>query len=122
MEKLDETTLLAMQLTAPGACEREARQLYARVHGGELFSAFNEIERNRIWLKICSATVDFLVLSLFAFFENLKYLEDTADCIRRLVRPQGKESIQYAFENAFCPTDPDSACAVQTSSSAIKII
>lgn len=122
MEKLDETTLVAMQLTAPGACEKEARQLYARIHGGELFSAFNETERNQIWLKICSATVDCLVPSMHAFFENIKYLEDAADCMRRLVRLEGKESIRCAFEKAFRPDTDDSECIVQTSPSKVKTI
>lgn len=122
MEKLDETTLIAMQLTAPGACEKEARQLYARIHGGELFGAFSESERNQIWLRICSATVDSLVPSLHAFFENVKYLEEAADCMRRLVCLEGKESLRCAFEKAFCPDTGDDECVVQVSPSKVKIL
>lgn len=85
MERLDEDTVLALQLKAPGACEKEARALYAEVHSGCLFRDFSDAERTRIWLKLCSATTDCLVPSLYALFENLKYMQAAADCMRRLV-------------------------------------
>ncbi|KAJ2976444.1 hypothetical protein NQ176_g4953 [Zarea fungicola] len=121
MGKLDQDTVLEMQLTAPGACERQARQLYAKVNSGEIFGAFSELERNRIWLRVCSATVDCLVPSLFAFFENLKYLQAAAECMRRLVHLRPKESIRCAFENAFFPGDSE-VCIIQTSWAAFKTV
>ncbi|KAK3177861.1 hypothetical protein K4F52_009413 [Lecanicillium sp. MT-2017a] len=119
MEKLDEATVDAMQLTAPGACERQARELYFKVSSGEIFSTFSETERNRMWLRICSATVDCLVPSLFAFFENLKYLQAAADCLRRLVNSKTRQSLRCAFEKAFSPGDADQ-CLIQTSWASFK--
>ncbi|KAH8721015.1 hypothetical protein HC256_001391 [Beauveria bassiana] len=114
MGKLDEDTIDKIQLTAPGACERQARHLYEKVNSGQIFSAFSDTERNRIWLRLCSATKDCLVPSLLAFFENLKYLQPAADCMRRLVHLERKQSIRCAFEIAFSPGDGD-ACFMQTS-------
>ncbi|OAR03487.1 hypothetical protein LLEC1_06518, partial [Akanthomyces lecanii] len=82
MKRLDEDTL-----KAPGACEKEARSL------GCIFGGFNETTRNRIWLRLCSATADCLVPSLYAFFKNLKYLQAAADCMRRLVPRKTNPSI-----------------------------
>ncbi|KZZ91208.1 hypothetical protein BBO_09563 [Beauveria brongniartii RCEF 3172] len=94
MEKLDEDTIDKIQLTAPGACERQARHLFEK---------------------------DCLVPSLLAFFENLKYLKPAADCMRRLVHLERKQSIRCAFENAFSPGDGD-ACFMQTSSASFTTI
>ncbi|KAM3471501.1 hypothetical protein MY8738_009293 [Beauveria namnaoensis] len=121
MEKLDEDTIDKIQLTAPGACERQARHLYEKVNSGQIFSAFSDTERNRIWLRLCSATKDCLVPSLLAFFENLKYLQPAADCMRRLVHLERKQSIRCAFEIAFSPGDGD-ACFMQTSSASFTTI
>lgn len=115
MEKLDEDTVHEIQFTSPGACERQARHLYAKVNSGQIFSAFSDTERNRIWLRLCSATENCLVPSLLAFFENLKYLQPAAVCMRRLVHLDKGESIRCALEKAFSPDDGDE-CVMQTSS------
>ncbi|KAM3427648.1 hypothetical protein NHJ13734_008907 [Beauveria thailandica] len=98
MEKLDEDTIDKIQLTAPGACQRQARHLYEKVNSGQIF-----------------------IPSLLAFFENLKYLQPAADCMRRLVHLERKQSIRCAFEIAFSPGDGD-ACFMQTSSASFTTI
>ncbi|KAM3560519.1 hypothetical protein ARSEF4850_003620 [Beauveria asiatica] len=123
MERLDEDTVLALQLKAPGACEKEARTLYAQVHSGCLFGAFNETARNRIWLRLCSATVDCLVPSLYAFFENLKYMQAAADCMRRLVPREARKSLRRSFEKKYSTEDADeSDCIIQTSWSSFRSV
>ncbi|KAM3475765.1 hypothetical protein MY8738_007241 [Beauveria namnaoensis] len=123
MERLDEDTVLSLQLKAPGACEKEARALYAQVHSGCLFRAFNETARNRIWLRLCSATVDCLVPSLYAFFENLKYMQAAADCMRRLVPREARKSLRRSFEKKYSTEDADeSECIIQTSWSSFRSI
>ncbi|KAH9905235.1 hypothetical protein F4778DRAFT_802704 [Xylariomycetidae sp. FL2044] len=72
MAKLDVSTLEAIQLKAPGACEADADDLSPRIRSGELFGSFTVPEREIIWTKMCSATTDHVVPSLFAFFENQK--------------------------------------------------
>ncbi|KGQ02598.1 hypothetical protein BBAD15_g12181 [Beauveria bassiana D1-5] len=121
MEKLDEDTVREIQFTAPGACERQARHLYAKVNSGQIFSAFSDTERNRIWLRLCSATEVCLVPSLLAFFENLKYLQPAAVCMRRLVHLEKGESIRCALEKAFSPGDGNE-CVMQTSSTSFTTI
>ncbi|TQV90169.1 hypothetical protein IF1G_11168 [Cordyceps javanica] len=123
MEKLDEDTVLAVQLKAPGACEKEARTLYAQVHSGCIFGGFNETARNRIWLRLCSATADCLAPSLYAFFENLKYLQAAADCMRRLVPRKANRSMSMrrSFEENFLIEDADETkCIIQTSWSSFR--
>ncbi|TQV90526.1 hypothetical protein IF1G_10849 [Cordyceps javanica] len=123
MKRLDEDTVLALQLKAPGACEKEARTLYAQVHSGCIFGAFNETTRNRIWLRLCSATADCLVPSLYAFFENLKYLQAAADCMRRLVprKTNPSMSMRRSFDEQFSIEDEDeSGCIIQTSWSSFR--
>lgn len=123
MERLDEDTVLALQLKAPGACEKEARALYAEVHSGCMFRDFSDAARTRIWLRLCSATTDCLVPSLYAFFENLKYMQAAADCIRRLVPREAKQSMRRSFENVFLTEDADeSGCIMQTSWSSFRSI
>ena len=116
MAKLDKASLLALQLTAPGACKADARKLHARVRHGEVLGGFTGAERDRVWAKLCSATTDCLVPSLFGFFEDYKYIKPAASCMKRLVRLEGKEGIRGALERAFAATDQsDNRCLVQTS-------
>ncbi|KAJ6437507.1 hypothetical protein O9K51_10066 [Purpureocillium lavendulum] len=121
MGRLDRATVLALELTAPGACEKDAQVLYGRVRSGEILSAFGEREREAIWTRLCSATVDCLVPSLFGLFENLKYLRVAADCMKRLVHLESKETIRSGFESAFFDTDEaHQSCLIQTSRSSFK--
>uniref|UniRef100_L7JAH6 Uncharacterized protein n=1 Tax=Pyricularia oryzae (strain P131) TaxID=1143193 RepID=L7JAH6_PYRO1 len=106
--------IAALQLTAPGAFTSEAVALRGRVEGGDVFQAFNSDERKEIWSRICSKTKNSLVPSLFQFFENLKYLKGPADCMKMLINPKRKDTIQSALEDAFSGfDDPSDTCAVQ---------
>ncbi|KJZ69361.1 hypothetical protein HIM_11243 [Hirsutella minnesotensis 3608] len=58
--------------------------------------------------------------SLYAFFENIKYLRVAADCIKRLLRLESKETIRCAFENAFC--EEGNECLIQTSNNTFKAV
>ena len=85
MKRLDKQSVLALELKAPGACQKVARGLYGRVHGGEILSAFSQSERELIWSKICSATTERLIPSLRGFFNDINYIKLAADCMKRLV-------------------------------------
>jgi len=123
MQKLDLKTLEAVQLTAPGASQADADSLYGRVKSGELFKSFDERHRDEIWRRLCLATEDFLVPSLFAFFENWKYLKGPADCMRRLIHLGRGETIQAALDNAFRNTNHGTQdCAIQLSRLAFKYV
>jgi len=119
MKRLDETTLRAVEGKAPGACQSEAVDLYGRVRSGELLSGFDEREQEVIWTRICSASTDCLVPSIFLFFENLNYLQVAADCMKRLVCLGRGESIYSALERGFRDQrDPDPGCLIQLSRTA----
>lgn len=114
MRKVTRADIAALQLTAPGAFTSEAVALRGRVEGGDVFQAFNSDERKEIWSRICSKTKNSLVPSLFQFFENLKYLKGPADCMKMLINPKRRDTIQSALEDAFSGFDnPTDACAVQ---------
>jgi hypothetical protein len=85
MKRLDKQSVLALELNAPGACQKDARALYGQVHEGEILSAFSQAERERIWSKICSATTECLIPTLGGFFNDLNYIKVAADCMKRLV-------------------------------------
>ncbi|KAH6883889.1 hypothetical protein B0T10DRAFT_410683, partial [Thelonectria olida] len=116
MKRLTRADVEGLHLTAPGACQADAQALYGRIKAGELLGAFNGHERDAIWSKLCSETTNCLVPSLFAFFENLKYLNGPADCMKRLIRPRHEETIFSALENAFIESRlPAGRCPIQVS-------
>ncbi|KGQ02690.1 hypothetical protein BBAD15_g12095 [Beauveria bassiana D1-5] len=123
MMKLDRTSLEALQMKAPGACEKQARDLYARVRSGDILGAFNEAERERIWSKIYDATVDCTVPSLHSFFEDRKYIEDAAHCMKRLFPGRLHETIRSALESAYPDVDDQGTeCLVQVSNSSYVMV
>lgn len=123
MKKLTNADVEALHLTAPGACQADAQALYGRIQAGELLGAFNGHEQDAIWEKICSATTDRLVPSLFSFFEDLKYLKGPTDCMKRLVRPKRGETIFSALESAFLDsTLPAGRCPVQVSRTTLQFV
>ncbi|KAI6577151.1 hypothetical protein MCOR04_006696, partial [Pyricularia oryzae] len=108
------TNIATLQLTAPGAFTSEAVAFRGRVKGGDLFQTFNSDERKEIWSRICSKTKNSLIPSLFQFFENLKYLKGPTDCMKMLINPKRKNTIQSALEDAFSGfNNPTDAYAVQ---------
>lgn len=121
MHRLDEDSLKAVELTAPGACETEAQRLYGRIRSGEIFRAFDEQERMNLWERLCSASTDCLVPSLFAYFENLKYLQVAANCMRRLVHLEKNETIRSALEDSYSDRS-NNTCLVQSSAASFREI
>ncbi|KAJ2982773.1 hypothetical protein NQ176_g1164 [Zarea fungicola] len=123
MRKLDRASVQALQLKAPGACGKQARQLQARIRSGDILGAFSEDERQKIFSNLQAATVDCSVPSLHSFFQDRKYLEDAAQCFKKLFNLGKKETIRAALENAYLDEDECSTtCLVQTSCSSFKSI
>ncbi|GAB1319477.1 hypothetical protein MFIFM68171_09687 [Madurella fahalii] len=121
MRRVTRADVEALHLTAPGACEAEAQALFGRIKAGELLKAFSDRERDDIWARLRSATTDCLVPSLFAFFENLKYLKGPADCMKRLIRPKRGETIFSALEGGFSDLSlPSGRCPIQVSRTNFK--
>lgn len=125
MQRLEKDDVLAVQCTAPGACQEDANRLFGRVRDGEIFRRFDEAERLTLWSRICSNSVDCLVPSLYGFFENCKYLQPAADCMKRLVHLEKGETVRSAMESSFWGTSQPgdaSTCMIQVSASSFKLV
>jgi len=100
MQKVDQATVKALELKAPRLSTLDAKVLRGQVLGGEIFGAFGEQERVAIWGRL--QAVDGLIPSLFTFFEDVKYLEACANCVKRLVSLSPRDTVSTALEKAFC--------------------
>jgi len=103
MQKVDQATVKALELKAPRLSTLNAKVLRGQVLGGEIFGAFSEQERVAIWGRL--QAVDGLIPSLFTFFEDVKYLEACANCVKRLVSLSPRDTVSTALEKAFCDTN-----------------
>ena len=101
MGKIDQTTVNALELKAPRASTADAEFLRIRVRGGEVFSAFDDCERDDIWSRL--ECVEGLIPSLATFFKDIGYLERLANCVKRLTGDNVQ--ISHAFKQLFSPVD-----------------
>jgi hypothetical protein len=124
MKKIDQDTVHALQLLAPGKSRTDEKTACGLVLSGHLFAEFSADERNAIWAKM--KDFDGLIPSLYTFFEDFKYLESCAHCLKRLLGPSPR-SVREAMSSIF---DPDSEsgenhrekgkCIIQTSESTFR--
>ncbi|KAH7111262.1 hypothetical protein B0J11DRAFT_598641 [Dendryphion nanum] len=116
--KLDRATVKALELTAPGACRTDFKALIGKVRRGQILGAFSEGDREAIWSRVLSATVDRLVPSLFSFFEDLNYLRITANSVKQLFPPLRHGTVSSTIEDAFSDTNHRAGqCVIQESES-----
>jgi hypothetical protein len=101
MGKIDQTTVKALELRAPRASTADAEFLRCRVRGGEVFSAFDDGERDEIWSRL--EGVEGLIPSLATFFKDILYLERLANCVKQLTGDNVQ--ISHAFKQLFFPVD-----------------
>jgi hypothetical protein len=126
MKKIDQDTVHALQLLAPGKLRTDETTAGGLVLSGQVFAEFNVDERSAIWARMKG--YDGLIPSLHTFFEDFKYLESCVHCLRRLLswsHRSVKESMSAMF-------DPDSAsgenhpeagmCIIQTSESTFRLL
>lgn len=116
MTKIDPDTVDALQLLAPGKSRNDAKTARGRILGGQAFAEFSDEERRTIWSRLES--FDGLVPSLYTFFEDFKYLESCAHCVRRLFGPS-TDSVWETMSSMFIPSS-DEASVVQTCESAFR--
>jgi hypothetical protein len=99
MKKIDQDTVELLQLLAPGKSRMDAKTSCGLVLGGHAFGEFNDEERQSIWA--CMKDFDGLIPSLYTFFEDFKYLESCAQCVKRLFGPS--ISIWQTMSSIFVP-------------------
>lgn len=99
MKKIDQDTVEALQLLAPGKSRTDTKTARGLVLGGQAFGEFSDEERRSIWTRM--KDFDVLVPSLYTFFEDFKYLESCAHCVKRLFGPS--TSIWQSMSSMFVP-------------------
>ena len=116
MKKVDQATVKALELTAPWASMLDAQSLSSKVLGGEIFSYFSQGEREAIWIRL--QAFKGIVPSLFTFFEDVKYLEACADCLKWLVSLGPRDTVSTAYKKILTSETPgtDSALVQETES------
>jgi hypothetical protein len=118
MKKIDQDTVDNLQLLAPGKSRADKSIACGLVLSGRAFSDFSEAERRSIWSRL--EVFDGLVPSLYTFFEDFKYLENCAQCVKRLFGPVN-ESIWNTMKHMFHGSpDIEEECLIQTSECTVR--
>jgi hypothetical protein len=118
MKKIDQDTVDNLQLLAPGKSRADKSTACGFVLSGRAFSDFSEAERRSIWSRL--EVFDGLVPSLFTFFEDFKYLENCAHCVKRLFGPVNGSiwnSMKHMFRGSL---DIEEECLIQTSECTVR--
>lgn len=100
---MDQATVKAFECKAPRYSKRDARVLQGQVPSGQIYSLFSQEERKAIWSELRS--INYLIPSLFTFFEDLKYLRACADYLKRLVKVSRRDTVRTAFNRKFPYTE-----------------
>ncbi|EHY57104.1 hypothetical protein HRR83_002604 [Exophiala dermatitidis] len=116
LQKVDEATVKALELMAPGACRVDARTLHCQLDSGHIFGAFNGREREEIWVRVLDFTSDRLVPTFSSFFEDLNWFKHPIDCVRRLIHLGPRETIVSALGRMFSDLNQQAGyCVIQRS-------
>src|SRR5450432_3237309 len=99
MQKVDQTTVKALESRTPRFSRLDAQAIQGQLLSGRIFGAFSQQDREAIWRELCS--IDGLIPSLFTFFEDIKYLQATADCVKQLIKLSPKDTVFTALDNCF---------------------
>lgn len=109
MKRIDQNTVEFLQLLAPGKSRTDGRIACGMVLSGQAFAEFSDEERRIIWSRM--QDFDGLIPSLYTFFEDFKYLETCAHCVKRLCGPIGI-SIWQTMSSIFIPSSCSAEGAV----------
>ncbi|KAJ9651436.1 hypothetical protein H2201_009273 [Coniosporium apollinis] len=116
MQKVDQATVKALELTAPGVSRADAQAVWRLLQGGQIFSNFSIQEREAIWDQVRS--IEGLIPTLSSFFNDHKYLEGPADCLRRVMKLSPRETVSTAMERMFSDVNQAAdQCVIQVSES-----
>lgn len=118
MKRVDQDTVDALQLLAPGKSRTDGKKACGLILSGQAFAGFSDEERRIIWDRM--KDFDGLVPSLYTFFEDFKYLENCAHCVKRLFGPL-TESVWETMKSIFIPSsDSEAESIIQTSESTFR--
>ncbi|KAJ6112292.1 hypothetical protein N7523_002114 [Penicillium sp. IBT 18751x] len=124
MKKIDQNTVEYLQLLAPGQSRTDGKTTCGIILSGQAFAEFGDEERRIIWSRM--QNFDGLIPSLYTFFEDFKYLEACAHCVKRLCGPIDI-SIWRTMSSIFLPSSEEGTanpralgCLIQTSESTFR--
>jgi Protein of unknown function (DUF3723) len=103
MQKLDFKTIETMELTNPANSKSDNAFLRPLIQNGDIFSRFSPSQRDTIWARLNNRPG--LVPSFYTFFEDFKYLEILAECMKKLIRPSYRQTVRKALDQAFTSID-----------------
>ncbi|KAF2180327.1 hypothetical protein K469DRAFT_593135, partial [Zopfia rhizophila CBS 207.26] len=99
LTRLDQPTVKALELRAPGASTADAQFLRNQIRGGAIFTAFTDHERDQILDRL--SMVDGLILTLFSFFKDLNYLQLLIDCLKRSANVPKRKSVCETIQSKY---------------------
>ncbi len=116
MQKVDYVTVKALELRAPGTSTSDTMTLFRQLKNGEIFGAFNMDHRMEIWARLHAW--EGLVPTLWTFFENFKYMEACAKCMKSLITVPSRGTLYTAMTRSFSEsTQNRGKCIVQEAES-----
>ena len=113
-ERIDKTTVKAVELMAPGVSTLDAQPLQGKVLGGAIFSGFSRQERETIWKNIFEFKG--LIPSLSKFFQDVHLLQACVNSIRWLVTVPPDQTLFTALGEWYTQRET----VVQTSATTIR--
>ncbi|KAH7112735.1 hypothetical protein EDB81DRAFT_670705, partial [Dactylonectria macrodidyma] len=123
MRLIDRPTVEKLEGKAPGAVQEDHGELIGELKSGHIFGNFPESQKAELWFRVCAASRDHLIPSLFTFFEDRKFLNSAADCIKRIADVGPKNTVTSRLVQMFTDTRQESnQCIVQVSDTAYTII
>jgi hypothetical protein len=104
MMKIDCYTVETLQLLGPGVSRKDERTARGLILGGEVFANFSDAERLSIWEKLREK--DAIILLLYTFFQDIYYLEECANCVKRLISlDKHQPTVRSAMLSTFISRD-----------------
>lgn len=106
-----------LQLLAPGKSRTDGTTACGMILSGQAFAEFSDEERRIIWSRM--QNFDGLIPSLYTFFEDFKYLEACAHCVKRLCGPI-EMSIWRTMSSIFIPPSEEGTATSGAADSLIQ--
>jgi len=120
LQKVDQVTVKALELKAPKSSGRDAQVLQGQLLSGQIFGVFSQQDREAIWSELSS--IEGLIPTLYSCFEDIKYLQGPADCIKRLIKLSPRDTVYTAMEQSFSDVNQVSdQCLLQEADSTFTV-
>ncbi|KAL1620000.1 hypothetical protein SLS56_009844 [Neofusicoccum ribis] len=101
LRSIDQATVEALQLRAPGSSESDLATLRGQIASGQIFGSLPQAERDPILKRLTE--VNDIIPSFASFFDDVNYHGDVVRCMQRLVPRSTKSSTFTKFLKHFNP-------------------